>query len=127
MIPMQSENQADRSTTNAVRMQTTSCPVSAETPVKIRAAVTGLQPANDWLANWLMSLRRNVALQHRNSTSAIPDCSVGQRVYCSFTQIFIPNRGVYRGGSGRNLRPVWPKGERIPLSRGEFPEIYGPY
>ena len=35
-------------------------------------------------------------------------------------------RGVYRGGSGRNLRPVWLKGERIPPSRGEeFPEIYG--
>ena len=44
-------------------------------------------------------------------------------------------QGRLQGGSGRNLRPVWLKGEknstikggRIPPSRGgeEFPQIYG--
>ena len=42
-------------------------------------------------------------------------------------QVPPPPRGVYRGGSGRNLRPVWLKGGknstlkggRIPPSRGE--------
>jgi len=33
-------------------------------------------------------------------------------------------RGVYRGGSGRNLRPVWLKGERIPPSRGKNSRRY---
>ena len=35
------------------------------------------------------------------------------------------SRGVYRGGSGRNLRPVWLKGGGIPPSRGKnSPDIW---
>ena len=35
---------------------------------------------------------------------------------------------LYRGGSGRNLRPVWLKGgENSTLKAEEFPQIYGSY
>jgi len=42
--------------------------------------------------------------------------------------IVMLSRGVYRGGSGCNLRPVCLKGGKNSTLKGEeFPEIYGSY
>jgi len=42
----------------------------------------------------------------------------------------VKSRGVYRGGSGRNLHPDWLKrggGENSTIKGEDFPQIYGPY
>jgi len=45
----------------------------------------------------------------------------------SFSSQTLDARGVYRGGSGRNLRPVWLKGEEFHPQGGRIPQIYGSY
>ena len=64
--------------------------------------------------------------ENENEGKRMRFCRSLEKNFC--VRAAICYRGLYKGGSGRNLRPVWLKGERIPPSRGEeFPEIYGSY